>query len=169
MNQNETPHQAQTDHQDINNDKFLIFKLSEEQFAIPLAMVREVIGYKEPTPIPLAPNHHKGILSLRDQIIPIVELRSKMKMSATKITSETSIIIIDFQGNNCGVIVDSILSVNSITVDNIAPAPEVHNQLNYKLIGIYKENDKMTLILDITSLFNINDLKVSPEKNTLVA
>lgn len=169
MNQNETPHQAQTDRKDINNDKFLIFKLSEEQFAIPLAMVREVIGYKAPTPIPLAPSHHKGILSLRDQIIPIVELRSKMKMSATKITPETSIIIIDFEGNNCGVIVDSILSVNSITVDNIAPAPEVHNQLNYKLIGIYKENDKMTLILDITSLFNINDLKVSREKNTLAA
>ncbi len=147
----------------LNNtiDRFIEFSLGEEDYAIPLLMVREVISMPETTPIPKAPKHFVGLMNLRGQVISIVDLRSKLAISANENQSNSAVIIVDFDGMNIGIIVDSINKVLAFTQDQIQEMPELQSQVNSDyILGVYKKPEGLTILLNIAKCLDVRDFDV---------
>lgn len=140
--------------------RYLCFSLGKEKFAIPLLQVKEVIGNIETTPIPQAPPHFKGIMNLRGQVISVIDLRAKLKLGKPDSTTETTIIILDFDALSLGVIVDSVDSVVAYEGKDLSAPPdmELAGRTNY-VIGVARSEKSLTLILDLKAVLNAEDFK----------
>lgn len=141
--------------------RYLCFSLGTEKFAIPLLQVKEVIGDSQTTPIPQAPAYFKGILNLRGQIIPVIDLRSKMKISQGGKASETTVIILDFDALTIGVVVDSVDCVSMFEEKDLSEPPAAGTSVKLDLIkGVARGEKSLTLILDLKSILDIEDYKI---------
>lgn len=147
-------------------DRYLIFELIEEHFAVPLLQVREVIAYKEPTPLPNSPTYVKGMIQLRDQIITLVDLSQKMNLKRTKPASEATIIIIDFADQSVGFLVDNVQSVAEFSNTDLSPTSEVYGTSKSQYLkGIFRQEGKLVLLLDLKSSEQIETISALPVKN----
>lgn len=133
-------------------ERFLLFSIGTEDFAIPLLKVREVIAFTAVTPIPNMPSHFKGVINLRGQVISIIDLRSKIGVRNTSADQETTIIILDSGEKNLGVIVGSIRSVLSLSLSEISPPPEVTQVSQQFVSGIAKAGDSLILLLSVPKI-----------------
>lgn len=148
-------------------NRFLNFTLGEEEFAIPLLSVKEVIAVPETTPIPHTPPHFLGIMNLRGQVISIIDLRKKFSMTA-KNTEETSVIILDLKTQFLGVVVDSVNSVLAIKNSEVLEKPMIESSKSTEYItGVFRKNDHLVLLLDIFKTLSQED-KTAMQKSTPV-
>jgi purine-binding chemotaxis protein CheW len=147
--------QAQSD----DSLRYLIFSLSEEEFAIPLLDVKEVIGLSATTPIPNTPAYFKGIINLRGQVISIMDLRLKLNLKKADYGPEASIIILDMDSHFLGVIVDSINCVLPFTPEEMSEAPSsaVTSVKEAFIKSIGKKDKRLILNLDIGAILNPAD------------
>ncbi|MDR3607845.1 MAG: chemotaxis protein CheW [Oligoflexia bacterium] len=137
--------------------RYLSFTLGQEDYAIPLLSVREVIAVPEITPIPFAPPHFVGIMNLRGQVISIIDLRQKLGIKP-KAGAETAVIICDLAPLCLGVVVDSINSVLSPNVDEVTEKPQIQSGKNIDYIThVYRQGKKLTLFLDIRKILDAGD------------
>lgn len=140
-------------------ERFMAFSLCDEQYAVPLLKVREVIAVTEITPIPYTSNYFKGIINLRGQIISIIDLRLKFNMKNAEITPESAIVILDLDRICFGVIVDSVNAVLALNSDEIGHSPDIESSISTDYItGIVRLNKKLVLILDIERTLNVDDI-----------
>lgn len=162
----ESEQQGQKPRQADTSERYLAFSLCDEQYAIPLLQVKEVIGMTEATPIPYTPTYFKGIINLRGQVISVIDLRAKLELSRCDVSQETSIIILDLSPLCLGVIVDSINSVLALTADVLSPAPDVESSVSRQyLTGVARKDSRLTLLLDIASTLSVEDLKTLKNQN----
>ncbi|MEN9723956.1 MAG: positive regulator of CheA protein [Pseudomonadota bacterium] len=141
---------------DINN-RYLCFTLGEEDFAVPLLSVKEVIALPDITPVPQTPPHFLGIMNLRGQVISIMDLRAKLSIKPLE-SPETAVIICDLKPNSIGVVVDSINSVVNPAPDQISDKPDMQGHKNSDYIqGIYREKERLILLLDISKTLSSGD------------
>jgi len=139
--------------------RFLEFDLGEESYAVKLLSVREVITVPEMTPLPNGPSYFNGIMNLRGQIISVVDLRKKLNIKKSD-ASEEAVVIIDIDGISIGMVVDTINKVLSFALEELVEIPEVRSQVNAKYIqGVYRNESKLTLLLDVESIFDLDNIK----------
>jgi purine-binding chemotaxis protein CheW len=134
--------------------KYLTFALGKEEFGIEILKVREIIGHMAITAVPQMPNYVKGIVNLRGQVIPVVDLRSRFGMEEKEITDQTCIIMVDIHQADrsffAGLVVDRVQEVLNIEGDNIDDAPQFGTDVNTDfLLGIGKSGSTIKLLLDI--------------------
>ena len=141
--------------------RYLSFSLGQEEYAIPLLSVKEVIAIPELTPIPSSPPYFLGIMNLRGQVISILDLRQKLGIKPQNLT-ETAVIICDLSPLTIGVVVDSINSVLSPKENEVAGKPEMQNNKNTEYItGVFKTEEKLVLLLDLAKALNVADIQAS--------
>jgi len=142
-----------------SSNRFLVFSLQNENYAIPLLSVREVIAMPEVTPVPQSPAHFVGIMNLRGQIISILDLRQKFGLK-TQFNPETSVIILDLDGSSLGVVVDSVNSVINPTESELSEPPDLEQTKNSDaIIKIYRDKNSMILILDVWKMLSKSEKK----------
>jgi purine-binding chemotaxis protein CheW len=141
-----------------DGQRYLAFSLNEEEYAIPLLHVKEVIALPEVTQIPYTPSHFLGIMNLRGQVISIVDLRLKFKMKKADKTSETTVVICDFDSAVLGVVVDSVNCVMALKEGDIAPKPEIESSVNSGYItGVTKRDKKLVVLLNLAKALSVED------------
>ncbi len=146
---------------DAGGNRYLSFTLGEEDYAIPLLSVKEVIAVPEITPIPFSPPHFLGIMNLRGQVISVIDLRQKFQIKTQK-SSETAIIICDVESLCLGVVVDSINSVLAPSADEISNRPEMQSQRNTDYIThVCRRDKKLILFLDVAKTLGVGDMQVA--------
>lgn len=132
-----------------DNSRYLNFALGQEEFAIPLLTVKEVIAVPEMTPIPHTPAHFLGIMNLRGQVISVIDLRKKFTIPA-KNSEETCVVIIDLDSHCMGVVVDSVNSVLAVKANEVMDKPSIESSKNTDYItGVYRKDEKLVLFIDI--------------------
>ena len=142
--------------------KYLTFALANEEYGLEILKVREIIGYMDITSVPQTPDYVKGVINLRGQVIPVIDLRAKFGMETAEITEQTCIIVVETtHGNrNCstGIVVDRVQEVLDIAGDNIEETPQFDSSVNTDFIlGIGKIGDSVKILLDIDKvLANVN-------------
>jgi purine-binding chemotaxis protein CheW len=134
--------------------KYLTFALGKEEFGIAILKVREIIGYMTITAVPQMPDYVKGVINLRGQVIPVVDLRSRFGMEIKEITDQTCIIVVDIHQSDrsfhAGLVVDHVQEVLNIEASNIDDAPQFGTDVNTDfLLGIGKAGNAIKLLLDI--------------------
>ena len=75
--------------------KYMTFQLAREEYGLEILKVREIIGYMQITAVPQTPHHVKGVINLRGQVIPVIDLRLKFGMDPAEVTEETCIIVVE--------------------------------------------------------------------------
>jgi purine-binding chemotaxis protein CheW len=138
---------------------FLAFYLNAKNYAFPILKVNEVIVLPEITPIPKAPAYMKGIINLRGQIIPIIDLRLALNMDRAEYDKQTCVIIVKMQVEGIekmvGFIVDCVSEVFEIDKSNIEAPPNYGEKLDDGfLIGIGKVKEKIVMLLDIDKILS---------------
>ena len=92
----------------------VVFKLGTDEYCVPVFQAREIQTYSTPTRIPNTPSFVEGIINLRGQIIPILDLKKRFSSGITEVNSNTRIIIIDMDEEVIGILVDSVSEVLKI-------------------------------------------------------
>ena len=134
--------------------KYLTFALGPEEYGLEILKVREIIGYMEITAVPQTPGHVKGVINLRGQVIPVIDLRSKFGMETAEITEESCIIVVEIsQSNrkfNTGIVVDHVQEVLDIKGQDIEDSPQFGGSVDTSFImGMGKIGDTVKILLDI--------------------
>lgn len=134
--------------------KYLTFSLANEEYGLGILKVREIIGYMDITAVPQTPAHVKGVINLRGQVIPVVDLRAKFGMEDTEVTEQTCIIVVEIeQGGHsfsAGIVVDRVQEVLDIKGKDIEEAPQFGSSVNTDFIlGMGKIGDSVKILLDI--------------------
>ncbi|MCM2282606.1 MAG: chemotaxis protein CheW [Bdellovibrionaceae bacterium] len=144
-----------------NTDRFLSFSLGEEEYAMPLLSVREVIDVPEITHVPFTPPHFLGIMNLRGQVISVIDLRHRLGIKPQN-AAETAIIICDMAPLCIGVMVDSINSVLSPDPSQVSDKPQIQSTRNTDYItGVYRKDKQLVIFLDIAKCLGAEDLKAA--------
>ena len=139
-----------TDH----GGKFLTFFLDEEEYGIEILTVREIIGLMPVTTVPQTPYHVRGVVNLRGQVIPVVDLRVKFDMEPIEDTEQTCIIVVQTRGIMLGVVVDQVSEVLDIAGKDIVDPPTLGTEIKTDyILGIGKQGDRVSLLLDIDVVF----------------
>lgn len=134
--------------------KYLTFALGKEEFGIEILKVREIIGYMMITVVPQMPQYVKGVINLRGQVIPVIDLRCRFGMETKERTDQTCIIVVDIHQSgrpfNAGLVVDRVQEVLNIKEGDIDDAPQFGTDVNTDfLLGIGKTGSLIRLLLDI--------------------
>ncbi|MEN6426802.1 MAG: chemotaxis protein CheW [Phycisphaerales bacterium] len=134
--------------------KYLTFALAHEEYGLEILKVREIIGYIDVTAVPQTPHYVKGVINLRGQVIPVVDLRAKFGMETTEVTEETCIIVVEIahEGRkfNTGIVVDRVQEVLDIPGGDIEEAPQFGASVNTDFIlGMGKVGESVKILLDI--------------------
>jgi purine-binding chemotaxis protein CheW len=150
----------------MNSEKdgrYITFSLGNQQHAIPLLQAKEFIGVTEATPVPQTADYFEGIINLRGQIISVFDLRAKLRLPKAgrkQGNNEASIIILNFDNIQIGMIVDSINSVLALTDEELGPLPTIEQTGQEKyVVGVARKDSRLTLILDIGALLNVQDFE----------
>ncbi len=133
-----------------NSERFILFSLGKEFYALPLFKVKEVIASVSTRPLPGAPAHVKGVMDLRGRVITIVDLRLRLGMPAVKDLQQSTTIILDIEGLDIGVTVDHVESVLSVSQEEMKPPPV--EATNGQIAGIVQNKDQLVVILNIDTL-----------------
>lgn len=143
------------------SERYLRVSLGEEEYAIPLLRVREVIAVPEVTPIPQTPSYFLGVINLRGQVITVVDMRTKLAIKPLN-GPEKAVVICDLGTISLGLVVDSINSVINPRPDELSERPEIKNQkaMDY-ITGVYRHESGLVLLVDITKLFSFEEQSVA--------
>ncbi|MFM0050698.1 chemotaxis protein CheW [Caballeronia grimmiae] len=132
--------------------QFLAFALGAEQYAVGILSVQEIRGYDAVTRIANAPEHIKGVINLRGQVIPIIDLRVRFGLANVTFTEQTVVVVLNVEGTVVGAVVDSVSDVVEISADDIKETPALSTNLNSDHItGIATLEDRMLIMLDAES------------------
>ena len=145
--------------------QYLTFKLGEEVFALDIAKVREVLDFTSVTKVPRTPEFMRGVINLRGNVVPVVDMRLKFGMTKTEKTVNTCIIIVEISLDGdttiLGALADSVQEVIDLEPDKIEPAPKIGTRLRTDFIkGMGKRNDQFIIILDIDKVFSVDELSL---------
>ena len=141
-------------------EKFLTFLTDGELFGIPISDVVQIIGMQEITPLPDFPDYAKGVINLRGNIIPVVDMRIRLKKPEAPYDESTCIIVTSIGDSYMGFIVDSVDEVANISADDISPAPVVSDRVsNRYLTGIGQIGKKVVLLLDLSKILSQSEFQ----------
>lgn len=149
---------------DANTLSLVTFKIGNELYGINIMEVNEIIKLTEITSVPNAPVFVEGVITLRGEIIPIVDLGKRFHFEKKEFTEEEEllrgIIIITVEDMTIGVIIDQVNRVINVTKNQIQPPPQMISGIGAEYIqGVVKlEDNNLLVILNINKLFNKKEL-----------
>ena len=139
----------------MNETQFVIFKLEKESYAIDIMKVQEITDFRTATAVPDAPDYIYGVINLRGNIVPIINLKKKLNIHEETDVENRRIVIVNINKTQVGVAVDDASQVLTLSADQIDRAPQAIRKKGTNLIsGIGKSEDAIILIVDFESLIN---------------
>ncbi|MFE8070308.1 chemotaxis protein CheW [Marinobacteraceae bacterium S3BR75-40.1] len=144
--------------------QYLSFHTKGERFALPIAQVREIIEYPRVTPVPMVPDHILGIINLRGQGVPVIDLACRFGRGATAIGKRTCIIVLDLPTSmgalRLGLAVDAVDAVFQLDAADVEPAPQLGAGMRTDfLAGMLRGEQGFTLLLALAQLLSVAELQ----------
>ena len=152
-----------TDNMTAGNEKQLIlFILGKGNYGIPIENVNEIKKIEDITVVPKAPKFIEGVINLRGNVIPVIDLRKRFGMDKYEFSKRTKIIIVEVSKRQFGLIVDAVAEVVTLTKEQIEQSLPTVSGLKAEFInGIGKMNEKLIIILEISKILSsTEDIKV---------
>lgn len=144
---------------DSFKNEFLSFQLGEEEFCLDILKVQEIRGYADVTSIANTPDYIKGVVNLRGEVVPILDLRIKLQCEQVEYNEFTVVIILNLGCHHLGIVVDGVSDVIALNVDQIQDLPEMLGCIDTRFMAGVAIVDSQTLVLlDIEKLLNKDEL-----------
>jgi len=146
--------------------QLVTFQLGDEIYGVDIMDVKEIVKIQDVRPIPNAPYYVEGIINLRGEIIPIIDLHKRFRLKSLKDEDidpdiEGGFIILSIENNKIGIIIDRVARVVSVTADDIKDPPQMFSGIGSEYIQgvIRSDNGTYLIMLDIHKLFNPKELQ----------
>jgi purine-binding chemotaxis protein CheW len=144
--------------------QYLSFRLDGELFAMDVARVREVIDRTEMTRIPRMPEFMRGVINLRGNVVPVVDLQMKFGIGQVEMTVDTCIVVLevnmDEEATVVGALVDAVQEVFELGPSQIEPPPKMGARLNTEFIeGMGRLDDEFVILLDADRVFSAIEIE----------
>ena len=149
--------QEKQDRQQLSGDavKVVSFHLGSEEYGVDISQVQEIIRMVAITHVPRAPHFMEGVINLRGQLIPIVDLRTRFGMPRAEHTKSTRIVVTEIGTKRVGIVVDSVSEVCNIPIESIEDAPEMIAGVGTEYIqGVGKIGTRLIVLLDLTMVMS---------------
>ncbi len=145
--------------------QYLTFRLGEEIFGLDVGKVREILDMTTITRIPRTPEFLRGVINLRGNVVPVVDMRLKFGLPAVEKTVDTCIVVteVTLEGETTvlGALVDSVQEVFELEPGQIEPAPRIGTRLRTEFIlGMGKRDGKFIMLLDVDKVFSCDELSL---------
>jgi len=134
-----------------NQGQIVVFELDGQFYALPILEIQEIIRPVSVTPVPNTNKYVEGVINLRGNVIPIVNLRKRLGLSETEKNDETRIIVVEYNDEKIGLIVDRVLEVSQYEESEIEP-PSVIGQNMKFLNGVIKKKEHLWLLLNLAKV-----------------
>ena len=128
------------------------FVIGEEEYAIPILSIQEIIKPFTWTRVPQVPSYVLGVFNLRGAVIPLIDLRAKFGLSSKKHSDETRFIVMRHGDDVAGFVIDRLTMAIRIKKENIGPAPDTIVGDETMIEGVGKQEDKIITILKVNKL-----------------
>ncbi len=153
---------------DNDSDQYLTFILDQEEYGLEILRVQGIQGWDKVTKIPNTPDYVLGVINLRGQIVPIIDLRKRFSLDPMKFSATTVVIILKMLDQDdertVGIVVDGVCETYKLDVNNIQETPDFGSQIKMDFInGLASVDDKMIIILNIDQLVDFQDIKKASE------
>ena len=150
---------------------YLTFTLGQEEFAVDVSKVREVLEFTKITKVPKTPDFMRGVINLRGSVVPVVDLKMKFGMEKTEQTINTCIVVMEVtigdKATILGGLTDAVQEVVELEPEQIEAAPKIGTSLDTDFIsGMGKRNEEFIIILDIDKVFSEEDHELIKKAET---
>ncbi len=132
------------------------FIVGEEEFAIPILSIQEIIKPISCTRVPQIPSYILGVFNLRGSVIPLIDLRSRFGLTPQKHTDETRFIVMKSGDDVAGFVIDRLTEAIRMPKKDIGPAPETVSEAETMIDGVGKQSDRIVTILKVHKLLERN-------------
>jgi purine-binding chemotaxis protein CheW len=156
----------------VEQQQYLTFLLADEEYAISILKVKEIIEYTAITKVPKVPSWIRGVINLRGAVVPVIDLAVKFGLEEKPVSKTTCVVIVEseFEGQTTmiGAIADAVSQVMDLTAEDIQPVPEFGTRLkvNY-LLGMAQLGKKFALLLDVDKVLSTDELLNLTEVSTM--
>jgi len=142
----------------------LSFRVRDAGYALPIALVREIIEYAEVTRVPMMPAYIHGVINLRGNVVPVLDLAARFGLSLTDPGNRTCIVIIELplaDGlQRIGLVVDEVDEVLEIDPRQIMPAPAFGTSIRSDFIaGMAQQVQEFLIILNMLQVLSLDDIR----------
>lgn len=141
-------------------DRYLTFFLENEKYGVEILSVKEIIGLQKTIHVPRTPHYVKGVMNLRGQIIPVIDLRAKLDMEEIPAAMDTAIVIVQIGKLNIGFVVDRVDEVASIAESDLSEPPKFGSRVDTEFIkNMANTKGSVIMILDLEKIFGAEELE----------
>lgn len=148
---------------EVEGDKFLTFRLKDTTYGVEITRIKEIIEYGGITRIPMTPPSIQGVINLRGNVVPVVDLAERLECGGGDVSRRTCVIITEMEDEgevmDIGFVVDTVDQVVGIHEDYIEAAPSFGTDIKSEFIyGMGNVNDRFVVLLDMDKVFSVNEL-----------
>lgn len=143
---------------DQEMSQFVTFLIANESYGVEVLSVKEILGMTAITPVPNTLDFMKGVINLRGEVVPVVDMRRKFGLDAKEYDGFTVIIIVEVKKRLIGMIVDAVSDVADIPVNAIQSTPHFSAQIETDFIrGIGQVGENLIIILDVDRILTTDE------------
>lgn len=137
--------------------ELLGFMLSDEEYALDILEVKEIVRLQPITSVPRSPVWLKGIVTLRGVIVPIFDLRSRLGLAEIEHGADTRIVVVYRGEEFAGLIVDSITQVMRLPVESVEPPPQTIGVVEAEFLrGVVRYRDRLVILLNLARVVEVS-------------
>jgi purine-binding chemotaxis protein CheW len=153
--------------------QYLTFILDDEEYGIDILSVRGIQGWERVTPIPNTPAYMLGVINLRGDVVPIVDLRRRFGLESVPYTPRTVVIVVRVEhkdkNRTIGLVVDAVSEVYNIDTSDLRPSPDLGGAISSDFVrGLAMVEDKMVIVLEIDRLITWGILEQAGAEHAVV-
>jgi len=128
---------------------YLTFRVAQEEYAVPVVFVTEIVRLQKSHPIPDVPDYIRGVINLRGQVIPILDVRGRFGLGATDRSDRTVVVVLEVEDAATGLLVDAVAEVVDFPPEDVdASLARRGSSAQGMVKGVAKRDDRVTFILD---------------------
>jgi len=143
--------------------QFVGFRIGEEHYAIAITKIQEIILMKPITRLPQVPESIEGLINLRGNVIPVVNMRKRFGLPSKDFDDETRTVVVNTHDKTVGCVVDEVTQVMRVSSDQIQAVPISVSGASRRFIsGVARLEDQLLIVLDIDRLFDPSELEIGP-------
>ena len=138
--------------------QLVTFRVGGEEFGLDVFAVHEILRYQAPTPMPRAPEFVEGVLDVRGTLVPIVDLRRRFETPEVAYDEDTRIVLVDFNDERLGLVVDSVTEVLRAPETAVSPPPAYIRGLAAEFVrGIVRVGERLVVLMDLDRILSSDE------------
>jgi len=139
--------------------QLVVFGVGKELYGVGIEAVHEIVRVPDVTQVPDAPECFEGVINLRGRIIPVIDLRKRLRLAHVERTKSARVRITENNGRIVGLVVDSVAEVLKLMPEAVEEPPQMISSIGVEYItGVAKVKDRLIILLKLDKVLNVEDM-----------